>query len=114
MKAPLVSLGAFGLLLVACSGEMGAIPERDARADTDEQEWTDGDVDVDVDGDVDGDGDADGDPPPPEPDCRNSVQCEEVHGIGWECIDGLCKLPCTYDWECAAGCGCVDGFCTEH
>jgi len=58
------------------------------------------------DGDVDGDSDGDVDTNPP-PVCSNSNECPE----GWDCINGVCKLPCRYDYECGEGCRCVNGYC---
>jgi hypothetical protein len=80
----------------------------DADADGD----VDGDVDADADADGDVDGDADSDPPPPQ--CRSNLECEADRGSGWECVDGLCKLPCEDDWECGIDCHCGgDGYCTD-
>lgn len=75
----------------------------------------DGDVDADVDADADGDVDADADVDPrPDPECRASSECSELNGDGWECVDGLCKLPCVIDAQCGEGCHCgADGYCSD-
>lgn len=55
-------------------------------------------------------GDGGGEVPIPEPQCRRNADCPGAYHL---CIDGVCKLPCRTDAECAAGCRCIDGFCTE-
>jgi hypothetical protein len=94
-------------------GDVDSDSDTDVDGDVDSDVDGDADSDVDADSDSDTDSDSDGDPVMPEPECRTNMQCEAEHGAGWECTDGLCKLPCTYDWECTAGCECVDGFCTD-
>jgi hypothetical protein len=49
----------------------------------------------------------------PEPQCELNSQCEALHNTGWECLDGLCVLPCEFDFQCGPGCSCDDGYCTE-
>lgn len=92
-----------------CVGFECILAETDGDADSDVDSDVDSDTDVDADSDSDSDSDAD----QPDPQCTSTPECEEDRGVGWECIDGLCKLPCVFDWECGEGCHCEDGYCTD-
>ncbi len=44
----------------------------------------------------------------------NAGICEDDNGKcdpGLDCVDGDCKTPCTYDYECGYCGHCVDGYC---